>query len=427
MRTEAAHQRHFAFLERSHRHERWFKLSLIAGTFLAVAAFLAALPGRRYMVGSVSALTRRAVRSAVGFPTPRAEIDDEWNCYRLQGVADSIEAGRRFYADADPALERLFDYAGLDPDHALHRWGNYCRTLLLPGKVFEADDTGRSYRLRPRTSSIWLRGLTLKAGVIMFFLVPDGPGLAEAMRGTAAIMISQSKQTTNSWGLRGPEPELDASLRVMVLGDSFMQGLYIGDDETPTECLRRKLRAQLEGTVSVLNTGLMGYSPEQYYYSLVAFADRFRPHFVVVSYFANDFGIAGEVMNGRGDWEEGKFWLDKIATFCRSRRLPFLLVSVPLGEHMKGRRRTGNYPGMLVNTLDINTANLLNPLDKFVDAHLSLVVAGLRKGRAPGGILLFNEKYQDGHFSAIGSEVWAEAVARRIALLLRREQASLRQ
>ena len=80
-------------------------------------------------------------------------------------------------------------------------------TLLLPSTVFEADDTGRSYRLRPCTKSIWLRELTLKAGVLMFFLVPDGPGLAEAIRGTSAIVVTESKQTTNSWGLRGPEPD----------------------------------------------------------------------------------------------------------------------------------------------------------------------------------------------------------------------------
>ena len=49
--------------------------------------------------------------------------------------------------------------------------------------------------------------------------------------------------------------------------------------------------------VSILNTGHLGYSPEQYYYSLVEYADRFRPHFVVVSVFSNDF--AGDMADGR--------------------------------------------------------------------------------------------------------------------------------
>ena len=63
-------------------------------------------------------------------------------------------------------------YAGLDPDHGLLRWGNYNRTLLLPSTVFEADDNGRSYRFRPCVDSIWLREITIRSGVLMFFLVP---------------------------------------------------------------------------------------------------------------------------------------------------------------------------------------------------------------------------------------------------------------
>ena len=192
------------------------------------------------------------------------------------------------------------------------------RRCCSPPTIFEPDDQGRSYRLRPRTRSIWLRNLTLKSGVLMFFLVPDGPGLAEAIRGTPAVPVETSRQTTNSWGLRGPEPELDAPLRGIVLGDSFMQGMFVGDDATPPECLRRYLQGQLKTRVSILNTGVLGYSPEQYYHSLLTFAERFQPHFVVVSLFTNDFGDLHEVATrGLGDWEEGSYWLQKIVDYCR--------------------------------------------------------------------------------------------------------------
>ena len=351
-------------------------------------------------------------------PTPREEIDAGWRRYRLQGVLDSQRAITRFYAEADPAYQRLLRYAGLDPVDGLHRWGNYRLTLLLPSKVFEADDTGRSYRLRPCTKSIWLRELTLKAGVLMFFLVPDGPGLSEAMRGTSAIVVTESKQTTNSWGLRGPEPELDAPYRGIVLGDSYMQGMFIGDNDTPSECLRRDLERRWKSKVSILNTGHLGYSPEQYYYSLIAFADRFRPHFVVVSICSNDFGDGFEVLEGKGDWDEGKYWLDLIGEFCRKRQLPYLIVPAPQTTQMMSRRKTGFYPGILTNILDTNGLKFLDPTDAFVDAHLRLVFEGERKGHRPAGCLLFNEQYRDGHFSPLGSEVWAEAVGRRIALLV---------
>ncbi len=316
-------------------------------------------------------------------------------------------------------------YAGLDPEHGLLRWGNYNVTLLLPSTVIEADESGRSYRLRPNTHSIWLRNVTLKSGILMFFLVPDEPGLADAIKGTMAIPVETSRQLTNSWGLRGPEPDPEAPLRGIVLGDSYMQGMFIGDKETPTECLRRYLEAHLEKKVSILNTGVLGYSPEQYYYSLLAFVDRFRPHFVIVSVFTNDFGDIYEVAaKGRGDWEEGKYWLDRITAFCRSREWPHLIVPVPFEPHMLGLRRAGYYPGTLSNILEVNSTMFVDPTDRFINAHLDLVVEGERKGQRPTGCPLFNVQIGDGHFSAIGSEVWASAVGRRLVLLLEKDRLS---
>ena len=56
-----------------------------------------------------------------------------------------------------------------------------------------------------------------------------------------------------------------------------MQGMFIGDDDTPPECLRRDLESRLKTKVSILNTGHLGYSPEQYYYSLVEYRRSLSP------------------------------------------------------------------------------------------------------------------------------------------------------
>jgi hypothetical protein len=310
-------------------------------------------------------------------------------------------------------------YAGLDPEHALARWGNYDVTLMLPSTVFEADDRGRSYRLRPLTRSIWLMNMPQHEGVPMFFLVPDGPGLAEAIRGTPAFPVETSRQSTNSWGLRGPEPDLDAPLHGIVLGDSYMQGMLIGDAETPPECLRRYLQGRLGSRVSVLNTGVLGYSPEQYYHSLIAFADRFPPRFVVVSIFTNDFGDLHKVASrGVGDWDEGKYWLERIADECRARDCLLLIVPVPYVPGMLGKRRPGHYPGRIADVLDLNSLCFLDPVEDFIDAHLDRFIDGVRRGRRPQGCPLFNDAIGDGHFSAAGAEVWAERVGRRLLRLM---------
>jgi len=416
-RSKPVLQQTFEFLERSGRHERWFKLTILGATLLAIAVVAVVMPRGRYLIASLPSLARQGARLTLGLPTPRAEIDEEWRRFRAQGIADSHRALIRIYQGEKPPYQALMRYAGLDPVHGLLRWGNYNRILLLPSTVFEADDTGRSYRLRPCSQSIWLRQLTIK-GILMFFLVPDRPDLHEAMRGTTGIPVERSRQSTNSWGLRGPEPDPGAPLRGIVLGDSYMQGLFIGDDETPPECLRRHLETHLNTKASILNTGHLGYSPEQYFYTLLAFADRFPAQFVIVSVFSNDFGDLFEVLDGKGDWVEGKYWLDQIADFCRRRNWPCLFVSVPLESQMLSRRKTGFYPGAISNILNDNAITFLDPTDTFVNAHLDLINEADRRGRRPYGCPLFNGEISDGHFSALGAEVWASAVGRRLLLLL---------
>jgi hypothetical protein len=422
-RRRPLHQRVFEFIRRSHRHERWFKRLILAATCVTIVCLLGVLPRGRYLVAALASEARRATRSAIGLPTPRSEIDEQWRRYREHGIAESRQALIGVYAGAEPGNQRLMRYAGLDPDHGLLRWGNYDHTLLLPATIFETDESGRSYRLRPNTRAIWVRNLTLKSGVLMFFLVLDGPGLAAALEGTSGIPVETSRQTTNSWGLRGPEPDPDAPLRGIVLGDSYMQGMFIGDRETPPECLGRYLEDQLETRVSILNAGVLGYSPEQYYYSLLAFADRFRPHFVVVSVFTNDFGDLYDVATkGKADWEEGKYWLDRIAQLCKSRQWPHLIVPVPFETHLFGRRKAGFYPGIISNILEVNSTMFLDPSEDFINAQLELVIAGERKGQRPMGCLLFNGHIGDGHFSALGSKVWAASVGRRLVLLLEKDR-----
>ena len=83
--------------------------------------------------------------------------------------------------------------------------------------------------------------------------------------------------------------------------------------------------------MEVLNTGHLGYSPEQYYYSLREYAKDLTPQFVVVSFFANDFaGDMKLVLEGRGgDWDEAKYWLGQIRELCIARGIPYLYVPVP--------------------------------------------------------------------------------------------------
>ena len=291
-RSDPARQRVFEFLRRTTLRERWFKRSILAATGLTIALILGLLPRGRYLVASAASEcvaphgTRSAFRRPARRSTTPGDVTGSWDHRFATCAGTRLRRGRSRLPTADAVSQ------GSIPSDGLLRWGNFNRDAAA------ALDRSSKPTIRdaptgcvPDTRSIWLRNLTLKSGVLMFFLVPDGPGLADAIRGTPAIPVETSQADHEFLGaprVRSPIPRHPCA--GIVLGDSFMQGMFIGDDETPPECLRRYLEDQLEHRVSILNTGVMGYSPEQYYYSLLAFAERFRPQFVVVSVFTNDFG-----------------------------------------------------------------------------------------------------------------------------------------
>lgn len=232
-RRRQPRQEWFEFAKARERRERWFKRGIVLGTTLVVIAAIAGTEAGRYLVGRVAFEVRSAAERWIGLPPDRTEIEADWKRRRERDVEQTRRVYREVYAEATNAARKLLDFGELDPDSGVLRWGNYDRILLLPATVFLPDDHGRSYRLRPNTRSIWLRNFDLPRGLAGFFLMPDTPELPRMIEGTGARIVPGSTQTTNSWGCRGPEPDLSAPVRGLILGDSNMQGLFIGDADTP--------------------------------------------------------------------------------------------------------------------------------------------------------------------------------------------------
>jgi len=412
----------FRFSQRPRRLDRWFKAGIVAGTVAVVAILLSALAPGRYLASWLGARARWLALRSVGLEPDRREIDADWQRKRNFDISQSKATLTSSFAEYNEAQERLLRFAGLDPESALVRWGNFDRTVLLPSTIFEADDSGRSYRFRPNVRSIWIRNFPMKGNLKANFQILDTAAVAEVIQGSGAMLVEGSTQTTNSWGLRGPEPDRNAPWRGIVLGDSYMQGLFVGDAETPTECLKRDLKKRFEADVEILNTGHLGYSPEQYYYTLKEYAEKFPAQFVVVSFFANDFGDLFEVLQGRGDWEESTYWLNQIFQLCNARAMICLFVPAPWVNQIEGPLQSGFYPGMATNHLAVSGLRYLDPLDSFVDAHLAACDEADRKGSPFAASPLFNGRIGDGHFSPQGCEVWAAAVGRRVFnLMMQRE------
>jgi hypothetical protein len=409
-RLPAAVQRRLPFDVRAERRERAFKRSIVALTALALIGLVAGTSTGRY-TARVLALRGRALFDwAVGMPPDRLGETELVRAARLKNAASARQALTQV-AKPGSAMDSFLRTVGMDASSAVIRWGNVNRSIVLSSAVFEPDDA-RSYRLKPGVRSIWVIGLGFRESVGMF-LIPDTPEARESAARAQGRVVPSSVQSTNSWGCRGPEPDPAAPVRVLVLGDSLMQGMLVGDLETPPARLQSHLRSALQAPVSVLNTGHVGYSPEQYYQTLREFGERFQPHYVVLSIIANDI----DNLDDPASWAEAEVSIDRISELCRHRGWGLLVIPSPEAMSLLGPRDFSRFPGPVSRILKHGGDRYIDPLESLVDTLLRRRNDELRRGTHSDNPLFNMHLMGDRHFSPLGSDVWARVVARRILLV----------
>lgn len=94
---------------------------------------------------------------------------------------------------------------------------------------------------------------------------------------------------TNSLGFRGPELDPDARERVLLLGDSYVFGMGVEDDETFAARLGELLERREPGRWEVVNAGVNGYGAVQALGLARRHWERLRPSIVVYVHCGNDF------------------------------------------------------------------------------------------------------------------------------------------
>ena len=90
----------------------------------------------------------------------------------------------------------------------------------------------------------------------------------------------------NSWGMRGPEPDLKetAGKRILFLGSSNTLGWGVEESETLTGILR----TELGSTVQIFNAGIGNYNAHRYITLFEKKLKGLKPDIVVINYFIND-------------------------------------------------------------------------------------------------------------------------------------------
>lgn len=124
--------------------------------------------------------------------------------------------------------------------------------------------------------------------------------------------------STNSYGIRNKElkPDKDTNtVRIMALGDSFVWGEGLHNDELVTIKLEKYLEKKTEEKFEVINTGIGGFNTRDEYNQLIRLFPIYNPDIVIQFFFTNDILD----VNGQGEIEDKKvvyhMWLRKHSKF----------------------------------------------------------------------------------------------------------------
>gem|GEM_PF-5038769 len=137
-------------------------------------------------------------------------------------------------------------------------------------------------------SVIWCQNIEKPDPVLNHVLVP---GANFTHTGTPPGSEFCVNSRINSRGMHDREPSDPAStgiVRVLVLGDSFVEARQVPIEANFCKRIERRLAADLGNRVEVLNGGVSSYSPILEYLAYKTKFREFHPRVVVLAFFAND-------------------------------------------------------------------------------------------------------------------------------------------
>jgi lysophospholipase L1-like esterase len=209
-----------------------------------------------------------------------------------------------------------------------------------------------------------------------------------------------SREEINSHGCRGPEWEDVATYdsRLLVVGDSFAEGILVPDDQVFSARLQSKLESRTHKRILVANAGVIGYSTEQEFYTMSELVPELKPDIVILCFFANDVHRDHHqvlsTQNYDDEWEVAKGWLERCVALCRIQGIRFAVAAIPDRSQLSSRNGRKRYQHRLEQISSELGIYLIDPDERFLSRRRELLYL-----------------QGDDHLSAAGHEVMAETLA----------------
>ena len=296
--------------------------------------------------------------------------------------------------NSSPELtQRLLEAGGYGQRERLVLRANFDGALAFSGSLMELHPQ-RGYCFRPAQQNLWV----FPGGMPNQLLVPDTPAVREIIQ-QAGTRIS-STERINSLGCRGPEPgeASNYDFRVLVLGDSFAEGILVAEADTFSSRLQTRLCESTGLSTLVVNSGVIGYSTEQEFFTLDELSPKLRPHVAILCFYANDVHHDHQAVlsqnKAAGDWAAAQQWLERCAYFCRSNNIDFVVAVIPDRSQMASRTTRRLYQAKVEGIAVELGIYLVDPDERFlVHRREQLWLEG------------------DAHFSPAGHALFAEVLA----------------
>jgi hypothetical protein len=272
--------------------------------------------------------------------------------------------------------------------------------VLLSRHMFRSVimDGAPKYMYKPFLKKLGFR--TRAGGLRWNMETEDTPAIRAALADLDTPFVATASYDELGFRNGDPHPASGCAVRALFLGDSFTDGLWVGDADTFVNLYGRLVRERSGVMLCPVNAGVNGYGPFEEAYVLEHYFEQAgRPAFVFVMFFANDVDvdydgvINGTIRDGDRRWHDSLGQIARMKRFVSGHGGTLVLAAIPPAEQVLARRSQEHYQDILRVFAEREGIQFVNLIDRL---------------SSPGAANFFWN--WDPHFTPLGHRVVAETL-----------------